>query len=206
VSAQHRSPKVGGILRFLGAYSPPHDEMLENRATSLMRSIIVISALALGFGVLAPRYLSKVGPAPAPAAQEVRTTVATPAGEARPRSVAIARNAQGHFDVDGRVNGRRIDFVVDTGASVVALTARDAARLGIHPSRNAFAADVKTANGTVRAAPARLDVVQIGSLELRDVTALVLPDDALSDNLLGLSFLSRLHRFEYSDGKLVLEQ
>ena len=93
-----------------------------------MRSIIVISALALGFGVLAPRYLSKVGPAPAPAAQEVRTTVATPAGEARPRSVAIARNAQGHFDVDGRVNGRRIDFVVDTGASVVALTARDAAR------------------------------------------------------------------------------
>jgi aspartyl protease family protein len=88
----------------------------------------------------------------------------------------------------------------------VALTARDAARLGIHPSRNAFVADVKTANGTVRAAPARLDVVQIGSLELRDVTALVLPDDALSDNLLGLSFLSRLHRFEYSDGRLVLEQ
>ena len=130
----------------------------------------------------------------------------SPAADARSRSVVIARNAQGHFDVDGRVNGRRIDFVVDTGASVVALTARDAARLGIHPSRNAFAADVKTANGTVRAAPARLDVVQIGSLELRDVTALVLPDDALSDNLLGLSFLSRLHRFEYSDGKLVLEQ
>ena len=49
-------------------------------------------------------------------------------------------------------------------------------------------------------------MVQIGSLELRDVTALVLPDDALSDNLLGLSFLSRLHRFEYSDGRLVLEQ
>jgi clan AA aspartic protease (TIGR02281 family) len=129
-------------------------------------------------------------------------------GSCRRRPPAFGRycDAQGHFDVDGRVNGRRIDFVVDTGASVVALTARDAARLGIHPSRNAFAADVKTANGTVRAAPARLDVVQIGSLELRDVTALVLPDDALSDNLLGLSFLSRLHRFEYSDGKLVLEQ
>jgi aspartyl protease family protein len=117
-----------------------------------------------------------------------------------------AQRPRPFFDVDGRVNGRRIDFVVDTGASVVALTARDAARLGIHPSRNAFVADVKTANGTVRAAPARLDVVQIGSLELRDVTALVLPDDALSDNLLGLSFLSRLHRFEYSDGRLVLEQ
>jgi aspartyl protease family protein len=67
--------------------------------------------------------------------------------------------------------------VVDTGASVVALTARDAARLGIHLSRNAFVAEVKTANGTVRAAPARLDVVEIGSLELRDVAALVLADD-----------------------------
>ena len=135
-----------------------------------------------------------------------RPPASAAAADARSRSVVIARNAQGHFDVDGRVNGRRIDFVVDTGASVVALTARDAARLGIHPSRNAFVADVKTANGTIRAAPARLDVVQIGSLELRDVTALVLPDDALSDNLLGFSFLSRLHRFEYSDGKLVLEQ
>jgi aspartyl protease family protein len=94
-----------------------------------------------------------------------------PATEARPRSVVVARNAQGHFDVDGRVNGRRIDFVVDTGASVVALTARDAARLGIRPARNAFVAEVTTANGTVRAAPARLDVVEIGGLELRDVTA-----------------------------------
>jgi aspartyl protease family protein len=58
----------------------------------------------------------------------------------------------------------------------------------------------------VRAAPARLDIVEIGNLQLRDVSALVLPNDALSDNLLGLSFLSRLHRFEYSDGRLVLEQ
>ena len=171
-----------------------------------MRSIVVIAAVALAVGVLAPRYLSNIGPAPAPAAPQARPPAPAAVAGARSRSVVIARNSQGHFDVDGRVNGRRIDFVVDTGASVVALTARDAAQLGINPSRNAFVADVKTANGTIRAAPARLDVVQIGSLELRDVTALVLPDDALSDNLLGLSFLSRLHRFEYSDGKLVLEQ
>lgn len=167
-----------------------------------MRSIIVIAAVAIAVGVLAPRYLSNIGPAPA--APQARPPAPASAPDASARSVGIARNAQGHFDVDGRVNGRRIDFMVDTGASVVALTARDAARLGIHPSRNVV--DVKTANGTVRAAPARLDVVEIGGLELRDVAALVLPDDSLSDNLLGLSFLSRLHRFEYSDGKLVLEQ
>jgi len=59
----------------------------------------------------------------------------------------IARNAQGHFDVDGRVNGRRVDFVVDTGASVVALSVRDAVRLGIYPARDAVVAELNTANG-----------------------------------------------------------
>src|SRR5262245_24205432 len=113
-----------------------------------MRSIIVIAAIAIAAGILAPRFLSNIGPAPAPAALQARSP-ATSAAVARARSVVIARNAQGHFDVDGRVNGRRIDFVVDTGASVVALTARDAARLGIRPPRNAFVAEVKTANGTI---------------------------------------------------------
>jgi aspartyl protease family protein len=171
-----------------------------------MRSIIVVAALAIAAAVLAPRYLSQVRPATATAEPPARAAAATPVVDARGRSVVIARNGRGHFDVDGRVNGRRVGFLIDTGASVVALTARDAARLGIHPSHNAFVAEVKTANGIVRAAPARLDVVEIGSLELRDVAALVLPEGALSDNLLGLSFLSRLRRFEYSDGKLVLEQ
>ena len=171
-----------------------------------MRPVLIFAAIAIPAALLAPRYLSNIRPAPAPPATQARLLAPVPATEAHSRSVVIARDDHGRFDVDGRVNGRRVDFVVDTGASVVALTARDAARLGIHPSRNAFAVEVKTANGTVRAAPARLDVVQIGNLELRDVTALVLPDDALSDNLLGLSFLSRLHHFEYSDGRLVLEQ
>jgi aspartyl protease family protein len=96
--------------------------------------------------------------------------------------------------------------MVDTGASVIALTASDAARLGIHPAQRDFTAEVRTANGSVRAAPARLDRVEIGDLTVRDVGAVVLPDGALSDNLLGLSFLSRLRRFEYSNGRLVLEQ
>jgi aspartyl protease family protein len=170
-----------------------------------MRSIIVFAGLALVAAALAPRYALHVGVAPAPMALETRpaTTAAAATGS---RSVVIPRDGRGHFEVDARVNGRRIGFMVDTGASVIALTARDAARLGIHPAQNAYVAEVRTANGTVRAAPARLDLVEIGNLEVRDVAALVLPDQALSDNLLGLSFLSRLRRFEYSDGKLVLEQ
>jgi aspartyl protease family protein len=96
--------------------------------------------------------------------------------------------------------------MVDTGASVIALTARDAAMLGIHPADSEYVAMVRTANGTVRAAPVELDMVEIDDIVLHNVSAIVLPEGALSDDLLGLSFLQRLHRFEYADGKLVLEQ
>ncbi len=99
-----------------------------------------------------------------------------------------------------------MNFMVDTGASVIALTARDAAMLGVHPSESEYRAMVRTANGTVRAAPVTLDRVEIDDIVEYNVGAMVLPDGALSDNLLGLTFLSKLRKFEYSDGKLVLEQ
>ena len=65
---------------------------------------------------------------------------------------------------------------------------------------------MSTANGTIKAARTRLAMVELGGLVVRDVDAMVLPDEALSENLLGLSFLSKLKRFEYAGGKMVLEQ
>jgi aspartyl protease family protein len=171
-----------------------------------MRSVIVFALLALGAAILVPRYAMHVGAAPGLLAPAARTPALAATAAANPRSIAVPRDARGHFEVDGRVDGRRLSFMIDTGASVIALTATDAARLGFYPAAREFVAEVKTANGIVRAAPLRLDVVEVGDLVVRDVAALVLPDEALSDNLLGLSFLSRLRRFEYSDGRLVLEQ
>src|SRR5579872_263699 len=171
---------------------------------SHMRSLMIFAAFVMAAAMVVPRYASHIGSAPA-----ARTVPAPlPAGKASgyARSVIVPRDAHGHFLVDARVDGRLLNFMVDTGASVIALTASDAARLGLHPSSSEFVAEVRTANGTVRAAPTRLDAVEVGDLVVRDVAALGLPDEALSDNLLGLSFLSRLRRFEYSDGKLVLEQ
>jgi aspartyl protease family protein len=89
---------------------------------------------------------------------------------------------------------------------VVALNERSAARFGLRPSPSEYKATVNTANGTIKAAPARIAMIEIGELTVRDVDAMVLPDEALSENLLGLSFLSKLKRFEYANGKLVLEQ
>jgi aspartyl protease family protein len=171
-----------------------------------MRSVLVFAALALIAGVVVPRYAGRTAAPPPPAADAPQPAGSTVAEAAYSRSVIVPRDARGQFQVDARVDGRRLSFMVDTGASVIALTASDAANLGLHPAQREFVAEVKTANGTVRAAPATLDTVEVGDLVVHNVAALVLPDAALSDNLLGLSFLSRLRRFEFSDGKLVLEQ
>jgi aspartyl protease family protein len=176
-----------------------------------MRSVLTFAALALAASVIVPRYAAQMhGSVMAPALMSARPAAPVePTSESAPsnsRSVVVSPSANGHFEVEGRVDGRRLDFMVDTGASVIALTEKAAATLGIHPAEQDYVSMVKTANGTVRAAPVELDRVEIGDLVVRDVAALVLPDSALSDNLLGLTFLSRLHRFAYSDGKLVLEQ
>jgi aspartyl protease family protein len=180
--------------------------MAPTNPADLMRTVTVIAIFALAAAAFVPRYASQMSATPAPLALAARPLTPVTAGSGNSRSVVVSRDARGHFEVDARVNGHPAGFMVDTGASVIALTARDAARLGIRPAQNAFVAEVKTANGTVRAAPVRIDAVEVGDLAVRDVDALVLPDEALSENLLGLSFLSRLRRFEYSDGKLVLEQ
>jgi aspartyl protease family protein len=174
-----------------------------------MRTIASFAALAIAAGIIVPRYASQapVGHA-APALMAAQPMAAT--AQSQPaydsRSVVVPRNARGHFQIDGRVDGRRLTFMVDTGASVIALTAEDAASLGVHPSPSDFTAMVSTANGTVRAAPVELGMVEIEDITVHNVSALVMPDGALSQNLLGMSFLSRLHRWEFADGKLVLEQ
>lgn len=172
-----------------------------------MRYFAVFAALALAFAGLLTRMTDKAGRAPSTEiASSAVAAPAAPASSSNYRTVTIPRDSRGHFQVDARVDGRRIGFMVDTGASTIALTASDARRLGVHPSASEFTVSVRTANGTVRAAATNLSMVEVGGLVVRDVRALVVPDSALSENLLGLSFLTKLRRFEYAGGKLVLEQ
>jgi len=174
-----------------------------------MRSLIVFAGLVLAAAGLIANALDRA-PQPAtnatPPASMAAATVGTAPARTAGRSVTIPRDARGHFQVGGRIDGRRVDFMVDTGASVIALTEREAGRLGIRPSRDDYTAQVKTANGIVKAAPVMLNNVDIDGLVVRNVQALVVPGNALSENLLGLSYLTKLKRFEYANGKLVLEQ
>jgi aspartyl protease family protein len=171
-----------------------------------MRQIIIFAGLLLGMGVVAARIADRNVVAPG-AAVAVAAVPPVPAPQnSYSSSVVVPRDARGHFVVDARVDGRHLAFMLDTGASMIALRMRDAANLGIHPVARDFTVEVKTANGSVRAAPVELGMVEISGLTVRNVAALVSPDEALGENLLGLSFLSRLRRFEYSNGKMVLEQ
>jgi aspartyl protease family protein len=173
-----------------------------------MRNIMIFAALMVFLGTVMAQVADKMTPAPAAAT----TTAArkAPPGEtvaqAGNRSLSIPRGARGHFETEGRIDGQRIAFMVDTGASVIALNESSAARFGLRPARGDYKASVTTANGVIKAAPTRLAMVDIGGLIVRDVDAMVLPDEALSENLLGLSFLSKLKRFEYANGRMVLEQ
>ena len=164
---------------------------------------MVFAALALGIFGLLSKFADKISH---PKAAPIVASASTLPVSYGPRSYAIPRDGRGHFQTEARVDGRYIDFMVDTGASTIALTERTAKRIGIFPSRSDFTVMVRTANGGVRAAPVRLNSVDVGGLVVRDVPALVMPDEALSENLLGLSFLTKLKRFEYANNKLVLEQ
>ncbi len=132
-------------------------------------------------------------------------------GELRPGSavvsgqtVTIVRRQDGDFEVEAEVNGRVQAFAFDTGASAVVLTAENAAALGIRPAESAFTTRVSTANGLAYAAPILLDAISIGSITERRVPALVARTGALSQNLLGQSFLTRLPGYEVRGDRLIL--
>jgi len=172
-----------------------------------MRNLMIFCAVLVALGGFMAQLADKWTPVPASAkAAPPPKAQADTVAQASSRTLSIPRDARGHFQTDGRIDGQRVAFMVDTGASVVALNEKSAASFGLRPSRGDYKASVSTANGVIKAAPARIAMIDLGGVIVRDVDAMVLPDEALSENLLGLSFLSKLKRFEYANGKMVLEQ
>jgi aspartyl protease family protein len=165
-----------------------------------MRQLLYFAIAALLIGAFVPKLYSNGTPAMTPARADT-----APAETSSSRKVTIAQSANGHFETQVSVDGRSVDFMVDTGASMIALRERDAGRLGIFPVPADYTALVSTANGNVKAARVQLKKVDVGGVTVRDVAALVLPNEALGQNLLGMSFLSKLN-WQQKNGKLILEQ
>ena len=139
-------------------------------------------------------------PGPTPAAKEPQPV----AGYSR--QATLAADDSGHYFAEATINGIGVGVMIDTGATIVALTAETASRLGIDPSPSAqqHRVGMSTANGVVSATLVTLAHVRLGSVNVYNVQAAVMPPGALSINLLGMSFLSKLSRFQAAGGQLVL--
>ena len=126
----------------------------------------------------------------------------------RPKSadgVTIYRNAWGMFHTVGSINGLPVEFLIDTGASSVAMNAAQARRLGIDYHVEGNTTYVATASDVVKAYQVKLDVVKVGTIELRNVTGVVMEGGQPSDVLLGMSFLGRLEMINQAD-RMVLRR
>lgn len=122
-----------------------------------------------------------------------------------PGRLRLKADSRGHFLTRARVNGRSIRVLVDTGASSVVLSYKDARKIGLNPRSSDFKIRVQTANGEGRAARAKLRSVEMGSIRENNIEAMIAPKGTLQVSLLGMTFLKKLERFELSGNRLILE-
>ena len=181
-------------------------------AKHALREALLWSSIALaGFGLfyfyddlIAGLRLQQEIAAVTPTPEQDRETKIALAGYGD--EVRVRADRQGHFIVDAAINGRPVTLMADTGASVVVLSFEDAERLGLSPRSRDFTGLAQTANGVSRIAPVTLDRVRIDNITLYGIQAAVAEPGALSGNLLGMSFLGKLSRFEMKGDELVLAQ
>ncbi|MCH9764824.1 MAG: TIGR02281 family clan AA aspartic protease [Alphaproteobacteria bacterium] len=120
-------------------------------------------------------------------------------------TVELRANRNGHYITEADINGWSVNVLVDTGATMVALTHEDAERAGIYLNHSDYTHRVSTANGVARVAPVMLSSVSIGDITVRNVRAAVSEPGNLRTTLLGMTFLSRLERVDMRSGTLILE-
>lgn len=118
--------------------------------------------------------------------------------------IVLPRAPDGHYYVNAEVNGKPVLFVVDTGATDIALSQDDARRIGLDPAGLAYLGTAQTANGTVATAPVRLASVTLGPFTDDNVRAMVTQGD-LGGSLLGMSYLSR-YEMTMSGDRMVLRR
>ncbi len=168
------------------------------------RQLAILGAVAMVlYAIVEYRLTQPAGPAPVLApAKQTQAAVPAPASGAVPNALIFRANKQGHVELNGVVNGTPVRFLVDTGATFVALSISDAAAAGLSGNDLVFRAAVSTANGRARVAPVTLRELRIGQFAADDVPAVVM--DNLPISLLGQSFLKRLDGYEMRDGVLTL--
>ena len=175
-----------------------------------MRAELIAGMVCIAGAVVGVRYIDRTHP---PSAEEQATLAsATPTKSSSNspyqagwnREVRIPAGYDRQFRVTASVNRQATNFLVDTGASYVALRESDARRAGIYPKSTDYTSPVSTANGITKAARVRVDQIEIDGLLVRQVDTFILPDNQLGMNLLGMSYLSELESVEARGNEMIL--
>lgn len=170
----------------------------------LIAMVVLLFVLGLIFAPSASQESSSAEPEPRTLAVSA-TPVAEEAGQVGNgiAKVVIPRSEDGHFYADAQVGAATVRFLIDTGATAVALSRADAQRAGISPRAGEFTGTARTANGTVPLKPVTIDRIRIGPLEARNVAGAVIDGD-LGVSLLGQSWLRQVGTVTIADDRLIL--
>src|SRR5690554_1713896 len=122
-----------------------------------------------------------------------------------PARIEVPLARDGHFHLTAELNGTPVRFIVDTGASALALSPRDARRAGVDPAQLVYAGQARTANGIVPTATVRLDRVAIGDILDENVPAMVIQAD-IDRSLMGMDYLRRFARVSFEGDSMILER
>ncbi|MBY9067911.1 TIGR02281 family clan AA aspartic protease [Hyphomonas sp. WL0036] len=171
-------------------------------------AVAVLIAMVIGL-YLAPKLREAEYQAAVERQRSAQTLVASAASDStstiHTRAAFIEREADGHYWTRADVQGTEVKFMVDTGASIVALTYRDAQRLGLAPETLTYDSEIRTAGGVTYGASIMLDSIRIGRVEVEGVSAVILREE-LEQSLLGMTFLSELNSYEFRKGQLIIRQ
>jgi len=170
-----RAPRLGGAVRFGG-------------------NLLLLAV----FGLAVMRFVNRD-----PSFDAALHTLGGPAQTVAGGETRIPLGPNGHYWITARLNGTRIRLMVDTGATVTAISKDVAEAAGVETDPLRPEAAVETANGTVTAQPAQIDSLRFGSIAAQDLDAIVMPGED-GPNVLGMNFLTRLKGWRVEDGVLIL--
>ena len=161
-------------------------------------------ALTVSF-FLVPRLEKPEAAISTPSEMQVPAPTAKRSSVSFANAAIIDRENDGHYWTRAEVHGTDVKFMIDTGASTVALTYRDAQRIGLEPETLDYRWEIRTAGGITYGAAVLLENIRIGRVEVENVDAMVLKE-GLDQSLLGMTFLGELYSYEFRQSQLVIRQ
>ena len=172
---------------------------------AIVPAIALFGAAALGVVALRGNVKESLDAKPALAEPEPTEPKFAEVSPHQIRTALLRKEGDGHYWATARVNGAVVKFLVDTGATMISLTRRDARKIGVDTDRLLRSVDVRTAAGRVKAGMVYIDKIEIDGVVLENVQAVVL-EEGLEYSLLGMSFLNRLEGWDVTPGAIIIHQ